>query len=41
MVALLNMANTLINNVEGIVMNEMVAKLDIQDIAGMEDMVNI
>ena len=35
------MANTLINNVEVIVMNEMVAELDIQDIAGNKDMVDL
>ena len=37
---MLHMANTIMNNVEVAVMNKMMAKLDIQDITGLKDMVD-
>ena len=38
--AMLDMANTIMNNVEVAVMNKMMAKLEMQDITDMKSMVN-
>ena len=40
MLAMLDMANTIMNNVEVAVMNKMMAKLEMQDITDMKSMVN-
>ena len=40
-VDILDMANTIMNNVEVAAMNAMVSKLDLQDITGIKDMATV